>query len=112
MEKALDACTSLSFLNNFGDRVTVAVERVVDQVAVGDATVSFRMHWASDVGGSKLEMYSLITTVRSGEASITVVSDSSVGSQLSAAKKRAFLPKLDQQLLKDEADALRNAHHS
>jgi hypothetical protein len=76
---------------------------------VGDASVSFRTHSASDLDGFKSDADSLITIVRSGEATITVVSDSIVGSQLSAAKKRAFLPKLDQQLLKRQADALLEA---
>lgn len=112
VDKALDACPSLSFLNRYGDRVRVDSERVADHVAVGDASVSFRMHWVSDVGGFKTDTYSLITTVRSGEATVTVVSDSMVGSQLSAVKKRVFLPKLDQHLLQRQADALREAQHS
>ncbi|MDX5563726.1 hypothetical protein PYK79_10725 [Streptomyces sp. ID05-04B] len=112
LDTALDACPSLSLLDRDGDRVNAGVERVKDQVSVGDASVSFRMHWALNIGGFKSETYSLVTTVRSGEATITVVTDSSFGSQLSDAKKRAFLPKLDQQLLKRQADALGEAQHS
>ena len=109
LDKALDACPSLSFLNRYGDRVSLDVEPVADQVAVGDAAVSFRTHSASDIGGFTSDADSLITIIRSGNATITVVSDSIIGSQLSTAKKRAFLPKLDQQLLKRQADALRQA---
>ena len=69
------------------------------------------MHWTLNIDGFKSDTYDLVTTVRSGEATITVVSDSIVGSQLSDAKKRAFLPKLDQQLLKRQADALGAAQH-
>ncbi|MFF3248806.1 hypothetical protein ACFYWY_34930 [Streptomyces sp. NPDC002870] len=112
MDKALDACPSLSFLNRYGDRVQVDIEGVADQVPAGDATVSFRMHFTTDAGRFKTDHDSLITTVRSGEAIITVVSDSIFASQLSAAKKRSFLPKLDQNLLKRQADALREAQHS
>ncbi|MER6560821.1 hypothetical protein ABT300_24440 [Streptomyces sp. NPDC001027] len=112
LDTALDTCPSLSLLSRYGDRVDVGVERVKDQVSVGDASVSFRMHWALNVDGFKSETYSLVTTVRSGEGTITVVSDSSVGSQLSDAKKRAFVPKLDQQLLERQADALGEAQRS
>ncbi|WP_369242211.1 hypothetical protein AB5J56_44700 [Streptomyces sp. R21] len=112
LDKALAACPSLSFQNRYGDRVSVDVERVKDEVSAGDASVSFRMHWTLNIDGFKSDTYDLVTTVRSGEATITVVSDSIVGSQLSDAKKRAFLPKLDQQLLKRQADALGAAQHN
>ncbi|WP_371599314.1 hypothetical protein [Streptomyces sp. NBC_00564] len=109
LDKALDACPSLSFLSRYGDRVTADIERVASQVTLGDASVSFRMHWTADLNGFKSDTFSLITTVRTGEATVTAVSDSSVGSQLSASKKRAFMPKLDHDMLKSQADALRKA---
>ncbi|MEE1808893.1 hypothetical protein [Streptomyces sp. BE133] len=109
VDKELDACPSLSFLGRSGDRIRAEIERVPDRVSAGDASVSFEMHWALDVDGLTMETFSLVTAVRSGEAIMTVTSDSSVGSRLSAAKKRALLPKLDQALLKREADALRAA---
>ncbi|MFF6804599.1 hypothetical protein [Streptomyces sp. NPDC012616] len=112
LNAALDACPSLSLRSRYGDRVSMDVERVKDEVSVGHDSVSFRMHWTLDIDGFKSETYSLITTVRSGEATVTGVSESSVGSQLSDAKKRAFLPKLDQKLLKRQADALGAAQHS
>ncbi|MFE7511416.1 hypothetical protein ACFU8I_09345 [Streptomyces sp. NPDC057540] len=88
------------------------VERVKDEVSVGHGSVSFRMHWTLDIDGFKSETYSLVTTVRSKEATVTVVSESMVGSRLPDAKKRALLPKLDQKLLKSQADALGAAQHS
>jgi hypothetical protein len=116
LDTALDACPSLSLRNQYGGRVRVDVERVRDDVSVGDASVSFRMHWSARIDGLKdgykAEAYILVTTVRSGEATITAVSDIGVGSQLSDAKKRAFLPKLDHQLLKRQADALGAAQRS
>lgn len=111
LNTALDACPSLSLLTLYGERLSRNVERVKDQVSVGDASVSYRTHFTSTVDGFKGEMFSLITIVRSGNATITVVTDSSVGSQLPEAKKRAFVPKLDQQLLKREAAALAAAQH-
>lgn len=112
IEKALGTCPSLSFRNRYGAWIRTDVNRVRDRVSAGDASVSFRMHFVMDIGGSKMDTYRLVTVVRSGEATMTVVSDSSVGSQLSAAKKRTFSPKLDQTLLEREANALRGAQHS
>jgi hypothetical protein len=109
LDKALDTCPSLSFLSRYGDRTTADIERVVSQVTLGEASVSFRMHWTADQNGFGSDTFFLITTVRAGEATVTAVSDISVGSQLSASKKRAFMPKLDHDMLKSQADALRKA---
>ncbi|MFE6484241.1 hypothetical protein ACFVGN_15070 [Streptomyces sp. NPDC057757] len=109
LDKALDACPSLSFLSQYGDRVTADIERVASQVTMGDASTSFRMHWTLDLNGLESDTFSLITTVRTGEATVTAVSDSIVGSQLSASQKRAFLPKMDHDMLKSQADDLRKA---
>ncbi|MFF4909013.1 hypothetical protein ACFY2T_29560 [Streptomyces sp. NPDC001260] len=116
LAKALDACPSLSLPNRFGGRVSVDVTRVKDNAPAGDASVSFRMHWSARTGGPKdaykTDTEILVTTVRSGEATLTVVSDIGFASQLSDAKKHAFIPKIDQQLLKRQADALSAAQRS
>lgn len=109
LDKALDTCSSLSFLASDGTRATADVERVENQVALGDASVSFRMHWKIDQDGFKSDTFVLITTVRVGEATITDVADASVGSQLSASKKRAFMPKVDPDMLNSQVAALREA---
>ncbi|NED35946.1 hypothetical protein [Streptomyces sp. SID8499] len=109
---ALDACPSFSMPTRYGERVSVDVARAEDQVSAGDASVSFRLHWATTANGFTSDTYVLVTTVRSGEATLTDVADTGVGSQLSDAKKRAFLPKPDERLLKSQADALDRAQHA
>ncbi|MFJ2232543.1 hypothetical protein [Streptomyces sp. NPDC087859] len=109
LDKAVDACSSLSFLASDGTRATGDVERVKNQVALGDASVSFRMHWKFDQDGFKSDTFVLVTTVRVGEATVTDVADASVGSQLSASKKRAFIPKVDPDMLNSQVAALRRA---
>lgn len=109
LDKALTTCSSLSFPNSLGTRGTADVKRVDNKVALGDASVSFRMHWTVDQGKFKSDTFVLITTVRVGEATVTDVADIGVGNQLSAAKKRAFMPKVDPGMLKSQVDALREA---
>ncbi|MFJ1812054.1 MULTISPECIES: hypothetical protein [unclassified Streptomyces] len=109
LDKALDACPSLSFVSRNGDRTTADVERVASPGAVGDATVSFRVHWTVDLDGFESDTFGLITTVRAGEATVTAMSDISVGSRLPASKRNAFIPKPDLAMLKSQADALREA---
>lgn len=109
---ALDACPSFSMPSRYGDRLSVDVARAEDQVSAGDASVSFRMHWVTTVNGFTSDTYVLVTTIRSGEATLTDVADTSAGGQLSDAKKRSFLPKPDGRLLKSQADALGRAQHA
>ncbi|MFI8530532.1 hypothetical protein ACIGMX_09805 [Streptomyces aquilus] len=71
--------------------------------------MSFRMRWTSDQDGFKADTFVLITTVRAGEATVTDSADISVGSQLSAAKKSTFMPKVDPDMLNSQVDALREA---
>ncbi|MCX5361121.1 hypothetical protein OG864_20655 [Streptomyces sp. NBC_00124] len=71
--------------------------------------MSFRMRWTNDQGGFKADTFVLITAVRAGEATVTDVANISVGSQLSAAKKSAFMPKADPGMLNSQVDALREA---
>lgn len=67
------------------------------------------MHWTNDQGGFKSDTFVLITTVRAGDATVTDVADIIVGSRLSAAKKRSFMPKVDPDLLNSQVAALREA---
>jgi len=109
LDKALTTCSSLSFLNSYGTRDTADIERVEPQAALGDESVSFRMRWTNDQGGFKADTFVLITTVRAGEATVTDSADTSVGSQLSAAKKNTFMPKVDPDMLSSQAETLRKA---
>jgi len=109
LDKALSTCPSLSFLDSYGDRGTADVKRVENKAALGDASVSFRMHWTYDQGGFKSDTFVLVTVVRAGEATVTDVADVVVGNRLSAAKKRAFIPKVDPAMLNSQVDALREA---
>ncbi|KOG32745.1 hypothetical protein AQJ84_34600 [Streptomyces resistomycificus] len=109
LDTALNTCSSLSFLDSYGTRHTADVERVENQTALGDTSVSFRMHWTYDQDGFKSDTFVLVTTVRQGEATVTDVANASVGSQLSASKKRAFMPKVDPDMLNSQVAALREA---
>lgn len=109
LEKALDSCASLSFLSSYGDRATAEIEQLANPIVAGYVSVSFRMHWSFDRDGFKSDTYSLITTLRTGDATVTVMADSSVGSQLSASQKSAFMPQPDPDMLKSQADKLREA---
>ncbi|MFD4573459.1 hypothetical protein ACFWNK_13385 [Streptomyces sp. NPDC058417] len=107
--KALASCASTSFVSSRGNRVTTKIEKVADPGIAGYDAVSFRMRWHSEIDGFAADTYILVTTLRAGDATLTEVADISLGSRLSAARQRAFVPKLYPDPLKAQADSLREA---
>jgi hypothetical protein len=72
LDKALDACPSLSLLSRYGDRVTADIERVASQDTLGDASVSFRMHWTIDLNRLKSDKSSRSHRTAANSSAITL----------------------------------------